>query len=387
VLGDLTVLEQTSGIAPAYCGRLLADLGARVIAIEPPGGTPLRREGPFPADANDAPCGGLYAYLGAGKESVTLDPEGGAYRALVAHVDVLIEEVSGAEIDRVRARYSAASGVNPALIMAAISPFGLSGPRRRWRATPLTLFALTSRMRLHGKPERQPLQYSIDTAPFQIGATAAAALATALARRDTSGHGSLVEVAGLEALIANVDVITILTSFTGVLSPRGLYASLTYPCKDGFMLLSFRDRDIAGILAAMGVSDSGSDPRFADRAAVAAHKDEFDALMLGWLLEQTRAEAFATLQAKHVMCAPVLDFVDVLQDPHYAVRCFFQQRDTDGLGRVTLPGNPFSPGDASFRSPPAVPGADTEAVLSDLLGRNGASDPPASMRPGAIHAG
>lgn len=373
VYSDLRVLEISTGVAPAYVGRLWADLGAQVIAAEPAGGSPVRAEGPFPHGTTAAAYGGLYAYLGAGKRSITLDLDSTSdhvlFERLAANVDVVVQEVEGPDVDVVRPRYTSLSEANPALIMTVISPFGLSGPRRHWRATPLTLFAMSSRMRLHGNPDREPLQYGPDTVPFQLGATAAAAAATALAGRDTSGRGRLIDVAGLEALIANVDVITILTSFTGLLSRRGLYASLTYPCADGSILLSFRDTDIAGIAAAMGRPELSRDPRFADRDSLTRHKQEFEPILMSWLLQHTRAELFARLQANHVMCAPIFDFIDVLADPHYAARGFFRTVNDPILGSVTLPGT-LSPAQSypPFRSPPPTPGADTHAVLADILG-------------------
>jgi crotonobetainyl-CoA:carnitine CoA-transferase CaiB-like acyl-CoA transferase len=252
--------------------------------------------------------------------------------------------------------------------MTSITPFGLSGPRRWWQASPLTLFAMSSRMRVHGKPDRYPLQYAPDTVPFQAGATAAAATATALVGRDDSG-GRLIEVAVLEALIANVDVLTILASFTGVLSQRGLYPSMTYPCKDGFIILSFQDRAISGIIAAMGRPELASDPRFVNRAAYVANQEEFDAYLQPWLFDHTREELFEVLQANHVMCAPVADFIDVLQDKHYNARGFLRRVDDPVLGPTTMPGSVFGPNCQSAGTAPAPePGQATEQVFEEMLG-------------------
>jgi CoA:oxalate CoA-transferase len=372
LLHGITVVEAPGGIATPYCGRLLADLGARVITVEPPGGSALRTEGPHRDDWPHPAYGGLFAYLNRGKHSVTLNlaTDDGArlLEHLTSHADVLLEETAGEAVDDVRPRAERLRRANPALIVTSISPFGLTGPRRAWQATPLTLFALSSRMRVHGTPERMPLQYAPDMVPCQAGATAAAAIGLALVNRDVTGAGALVEVSVLESLIANVDVITLLTSFTGVLNKRGVYPPLTYPCKDGFIILSFQDRAIAGIKAAINDPEVLADPRFAGRHAVSQHQDDFDAVLLPWLLDHNRDELFTILQANHVMCSPVFDFLDVLANPHYTARRFFEQVDDPVLGLSVLPGSVFAPGCRTACEAPQTPGAHNQLVYEGMLG-------------------
>jgi crotonobetainyl-CoA:carnitine CoA-transferase CaiB-like acyl-CoA transferase len=111
------------------------------------------------------------------------------------------------------------------------------------------------------------------------------------------------------------------------------------------------------------------DPRFADRDSFAQHQDEFDALLISWLLERTRAEAFAELQRHRVMCAPIFDFVEALADPQQTARGFFRTTADPVLGPLTVPGSTFGhEGGASPCTPSVLPGADNEAVYHGLLG-------------------
>ncbi|SVD85567.1 uncharacterized protein METZ01_LOCUS438421, partial [marine metagenome] len=131
VLSDLKVLELGQGISAAYCAKALADLGAEIIKIEPPGGEETRFTGPFPNDKPDPEKSGLFLSLNVNKKSVTLDLNSGEGRnvflGLVRQSDVLIENNTPMALEKLGVTYDVISKENPNLVMTSITPFGQDG--------------------------------------------------------------------------------------------------------------------------------------------------------------------------------------------------------------------------------------------------------------------
>jgi crotonobetainyl-CoA:carnitine CoA-transferase CaiB-like acyl-CoA transferase len=146
-LQDLAVLECGTRAAVGMCGKLLANLGARVTKLEPPDGDPSRHEGPFLGDLPHLEQSGLFVYLNRGKRSVTLDLDTVAgrvaVRRLAAVYDVLIVGGTREEIERWGLNYDLLADVSPELICTAITPFGLTGPRRDYADSEIVVAALS----------------------------------------------------------------------------------------------------------------------------------------------------------------------------------------------------------------------------------------------------
>ncbi|MGH7819130.1 MAG: CoA transferase, partial [Candidatus Binatia bacterium] len=203
-LSDLRVVELGGGVAAAFCTRLLADLGAIVLKVEPPGGDPLRRYGALPAVRSGSAPGALVLHLDENKLGATLDAGSGGDRAeiesLCAAADLLVESLPpGSEwMEGIRR-------MHPRLVIVSITPFGQTGPYRDWLAGELGI--------VHGSglgyetpfnqvedPEREPpLKPFGHQAKLLAGWTAAAAALAALRARDLSGAGTRVDVSELEA--------------------------------------------------------------------------------------------------------------------------------------------------------------------------------------------
>ena len=133
-LSNLKILEYGDMVPGAFCARLLADAGADVVKVEPPGGDSARQNGPFPGDAKDPNWSGLYHYLNANKRGITLDlatqMDMAVFKQLAAKADVLVLDNTAAEIDSLGLRRHNLQALNPGLIVTAITPFGLTGPKR-----------------------------------------------------------------------------------------------------------------------------------------------------------------------------------------------------------------------------------------------------------------
>ena len=170
VLEDITVCDLTSGIAGAYCTKLLAGLGARVITVDPPGGVALRMLGPFKEDLPGPERGGPFLYLNTAKLSVTLNLAAASgqaiLRKLVARADVLVEDMAPGTLAGWGLGYNDLAPLTQGrLIMASITPFGQDGPYREYLSSEIVAQALGGLMYTIGLPEREPLKIGGSPAP------------------------------------------------------------------------------------------------------------------------------------------------------------------------------------------------------------------------------
>ena len=189
---DLT--DQRGEIA----GRMLADLGADVIKVEPVAGTASRALGPFDRDGNSL----YWASYGAGKQSFTidLDADTAEFLNLVEQADVLIESFAVGHMASIGLGYPTLSELNPALIVLSISPYGQQGPKANWPATDLTIEAAGGRLSLQGDTDRPPLPVGFPQASLHAGAQAAADITIALNEREVSGKGQYLDLSMQEAM-------------------------------------------------------------------------------------------------------------------------------------------------------------------------------------------
>ena len=225
------------------CGRLLADLGADVIKVEPPGGDPARHIGPFYGD-DPAPEKSLYWFaFNANKRGVTLDLESPAghdqFAALVATADFVVESFAPGRMVALGFGYEAIRRINPACILVSISPFGQTGPYRDYKAPDIVAWALGGHMSICGPPEGPPYHVSHHSQSHLLGASDAAVGAMiALQARQRSGRGQHVDVAIRDAVVDSTYQVT--ANWDMIRTNRALgqrAASInfpwTWPCQDG----------------------------------------------------------------------------------------------------------------------------------------------------------
>ena len=231
------------------CGCVLAQLGCEVIAIEPPGGSPVRRLAPY---LKDDPDRGLWweAYA-RGKESLELavDTPDGRERLLelVSEADFLIECWTEAEARALRLVYETLAAVNPQLIVVSITPFGRTGPKADWPATDLTVWAAGGAHALTGDAERAPVRTSVPQAFLHAGADAVGGALIAHYERSRSGLGQLVDVSAQQsATLATIGSILATPNSTGFEMQRegggmrGLFPlRLVWPASDGYIVICF----------------------------------------------------------------------------------------------------------------------------------------------------
>lgn len=376
-LSDIKVLDLGTDVAGPYCARLMGDFGADVIKVEPPGGEPARRFGPFPGDRPDAEQSGMFLALNANKRGVTLDPSTATGRdlllRLVAWADVVVENTMPGTLERLGVGYEAMSAANPRLVMTSITPFGQTGPYRDYPPEEITFFAMSGRMYSHGVAGREPLRYAPDVHWFQTGGTAAVATMAAVFSQRRYGIGQQIDVSAFEAMVGNVDnrvvAAAMMNDHLVRLSQPVSFASGLVPCSDGFIfMIVTNERFFRRMLQAIGQADLIEDERFATATARARHRDDLDAILLPWMADRTRAEAFKALQKHRVMCAPIQTAEEILADEQLRERNFFVEVDHPATGRLTYPGAPFVMAETPFaiRRPAPLLGQHNDEVYGEL---------------------
>ncbi len=227
-LSHLRVLEIGTLVGAPYAGKLLADLGADVIKIEPPGnGDAARQRGPFPGGAAHAEKSGLFLYLNANKRGITLDlttPAGhDALRQLVARADVLVHNVHPTEMAAHGLDYARLAQANPRLVMASIAPFGLSGPQAHYRGPDLVTWSAGGVAQLNGlqgEPDLPPLKAFGDQSGYQAGLNATIGALGALCARLQTGRGEHVEVSTQECVASLLELTYPYWPYVGLIASR-----------------------------------------------------------------------------------------------------------------------------------------------------------------------
>jgi crotonobetainyl-CoA:carnitine CoA-transferase CaiB-like acyl-CoA transferase len=360
-----------------YGGKLLADLGADVIKLEPLQGDPARQRRPH-KDERVHPDGSLYfAYRNTNKRSLALSPDSAEgqviVRDLVCWADVLLDSPESSPLPRLGLTPERLRELNPRLVVTRLSGVGTRGPYADYRTTSSVVFALSGLMRLIGQPDGPPVAPPEPLA-FDLAAVdaAAGALLAILARRRT-GRGQEVQVAAVEVLAAQFNVERgegALSRRTANLHPE-LSPSGVYACRDGAVELTIvmpgQWQHLKELL--------GNPPELADAAwdkpeARRAGADTLASTLARLLRDWPRAELVESAQALQVPCLPVNSVADFCADPHAAARGFFVDAEHPYLGRYRLAGAPYQFSEAGWalaRPAPRV-GEHSRDVLTRDLG-------------------
>ena len=249
-LGHIRILDCSQFVAGPYCAKLLADLGAEVIKVEPPGGDVARRRGPFWHDVPSAETSGLFLYLNTGKLGVTLDLGKASgrdiLRRLAGEAGILVEDFPPGTLEGWGLGYESLCQNNHSLIMTSITPFGQSGPYCDYKAYYLNSFHSGGEGYLTPgwAPEfieRPPLRVGNYVGEYVSGLSAAVATLSALYRQRATGVGQHIDISKQEALIAlNPSELNMYPNYGLVASraSRVLRFGGLLPCRDGYIEVS-----------------------------------------------------------------------------------------------------------------------------------------------------
>lgn len=333
-LTGLRVVEIATEISGPYATKLFVDLGAEVTKIEPPGGDPLRRWGPFPGGVPDPQRCGLFEYLNAGKRLVTADLADA--REYIASAHLLVEDLAPGTLDA-----NSLGRLKPNLVVLRISPFGQTGPWRDRPATPLTLQAVSGWISTRD-PQRPPVQAGARIAEYVAGAYGALAALTAL-RLPPAGRVTEIDVSQFESLLATLPYPMLMSERMRSLGlPANLRSSPmlgVVRAADGWVGINcLTGQHWLDVCAMLGL------PEFAEHQIAimlgGPERAEFFAKAEPLLAERTVAETVELSQTLRIPAAPVNDGATVLDCPQYAKRGFFVRSGKDGDG-FQRPGQPF----------------------------------------------
>ncbi len=369
MLGPYRVLDLTDNGA-MLCGQILADLGADVIAVEPPGGSPARGIGPFAGDAPDPNRSLFWWSYARNKRSVTIDlqSEDGReqLRRLVEGADFLIESFPPGYLDQLGIGYPVLRAVNPRLVMVSITPFGQQGPKAQWAATDLTALAASGVLLLTGDEDRPPVRTAVPQAFLHAGAEAAVGALIAHFARERDGIGEHVDIsAQTAAMMATQSYV--LAEGWGDKPPQRIAGGLkvgrfklhgVYACEDGHVAVTFLFGSTIGPYTAR-LFRWMHEERFVDEATrdidwvgffdrpVSREKLHDDliratAAIERFMLSRTKAELFAEAQRRRLLIVPVSTTADLLDAEQYRDRNYWTEVQHPELeGAVIYPG-PFA---------------------------------------------
>ena len=348
------------------CGKILADLGADVIQVEPPGGSSARRIGPFYHDQAEAERSLFWWSYAANKRSITLNLASSDGRALLKRLvqtaDFLVESFSPGHLERLGLGFNTLAAINPRLIVVSVTPFGQDGPYAHYKAADLTGVGMAGFMYLTGDPDRPPVRVGAPHFYLHGAAAGATGAMIAHAQRVQSGRGQHVDVSCQEAVTRTLAAAPQLFAVEHtVIRRQGSYRQtggttfmrITWPCKDGFV--NFQLSGGAG--AGRGVNNM---VRWMEEEGLGdPYLGSIDWTTLGYgminkemlervvppierfLMSHTKAELFEGAVKRRILLFPVATPSDILQNPQLQARQYFQRVTPPELGTpVTYPG-PF----------------------------------------------
>ena len=356
LLDGLKVLDLGQGISAPFCAKLFADLGARVVKVEPVDGDEARGIGPFPGDVPDAEKSGIFLALNTNKLGVTLNldtPRGRELlMQLVEGADLLVENFAPSFLPDIGLGFSELHARNAELILVSITPFGQTGPWANYQANNLILCNVAGHSREHPGPVKDletqpPLQLAADQAEFVAALAGATAALLALNQRRLTGVGCHVDVSGMEALALLPQ--TTLAQFAlgelarGVQRDEPVRQSLLalLPCRDGYVGVSPRQQDQwEHFVTMMGDPSWADDPKFATRESRLANWADLEPLLANWTSGFKKEEVYRRAQAHHVPSFPMNTAADLFDSPQFQAREFFVDVDHPVAGRLRYPGFP-----------------------------------------------
>ena len=355
-LAGRRVLE-IGGPEGAYCGRLLADFGAEVILIEPPGGHPVRREWPCTAHAAQDDASFFHLYMNAGKKSVALALDTPAGRetllGLARGADLVLESLPPGRLASLGLGLERLREHNPALVLTSISAFGQSGPHRDFPAADIVAMAMGGAMVVTGHPDDPPVTLAGSQAFVSAATLAAASSLVALGHAVRTGAGQHVDISLQEAMLAVTSICGVGKWLDDGLVPRrfgtGTFSSVpsgAYACADGEIYLMV-NRPLHWKALARWVHESTGnedilDPLFEGPSLVRQpYRDLLDIFLAEHCARFTVEELYLEGQRRHIAMSPLNSVGAMCRDHHLAARNFFVGVEQPGLGRLVMPGVPY----------------------------------------------
>ncbi|MGE0820829.1 MAG: CaiB/BaiF CoA transferase family protein [Candidatus Binatia bacterium] len=378
-LDGVKVLELGHMVSAAYATKLMADLGADVVKVEEPDGDHARLRGPFPGGIVDPEKSGLFLYLNTNKRGVTLDlpHDQESLARLVAWADVLVHNYSPTQMAISGLDYATFRAFNPRLVMCSLTPFGLTGPHKDYRAYELTM--------AHGggwawvspggsdRPDLPPLKAAGQQADFQGGLAAATVTLAAYYRALQTGDGEHIDLSVQSFVASFLEHHFLFYSFLGrinsrlgtrIQDPWGIY-----PCQDGSIFVAVAEEDQwQRLLNLMGNPEWGTSELFRNAAQRTKNHRQLRPHLREWIKTWRVLELFHAGQAQRLCFAPVFDMAQMAEQEQLRSRHFFVDVAHPTAGTLTHLGPPYQLREPwwQIRRPAPLLGEHTREVLDSL---------------------
>jgi crotonobetainyl-CoA:carnitine CoA-transferase CaiB-like acyl-CoA transferase len=364
-LEGMTVLDLSHALSGPFGTMLLAELGADVIKVEPPGGDHFR-----PSNG-----GATFAVVNRNKRGIAMDlkhPDSAqVMERLIDRADILVENFTPGTAARLGYGYDTVSARNPGIIYASISGFGQDGPYRDLRGYDAVAQAMSGIMAATGEPDRPPVRVGPSMIDMGTGMYVVIGVLDALRTRDQTGQGAYLDFNLLESALSWMSQSIARYSKTGVVPPRTGSALATF---SPYQVFNGREGQIfigastqrfwLRVCDALGLQDLVHDARFIDMAARITNRAVLTDIIEGVLAEAPMVDTLIRLRAAQVPCAPVLAVDGVVADPHVAARGVLQTAMDPTIGEVLQTRMPI--GDGTPPRPAPILGAHGEEILDEL---------------------
>jgi len=345
-----------------FAGRLLGDLGADVVKVEPPAGDATRHRGPFWGHADDPERSLPWLAYNASKRGITLDVTTARGRdlflALASRTDVVLESDPPGTMARHGLGWTDLAARNPRLVLCSLTPWGQSGPYAAWRGSDLTAIAMSGNLHCTGDPDRAPVRCSFPVAYYHASIEAALGVTFALLARDATGRGQHVDVAMQAAMLMPNMATGSMSVMNGnrgqrmgacFRQPKSIQREI-WPCRDGFVSFALRGGParVPGLVAMVQLMDEHgmASPKlkaidwkvYNHNLVSQAEIDELSAEFGGFFLTKTMTELFRFAVERNLMLAPANTEREIDASEQLASREFFVDVEHPERGRLRFPG-------------------------------------------------
>jgi len=352
-LTGIKVVELATMVSGPYCGKLLADMGADVIKIEPPEGDQARQCGPFPKRGPHPEHSALFLYNNTSKRGITLNldkPEGlDAFKRLLKWADVLIDNHPTQYLEDLGLGWEAISKLNPSLIYTSITPYGRTGPRAGLKGDELTIIHAGGLGNLLPTRSvdinRAPVKMGGYAVGYHGGITAALATMAAVLGRMKTGRGQLIDISLQEIVLALVRVNVARARYesdTWSRVPDRPPAMGRMKTSDGYIVVGTpEDHHFVAFRELMGNPEWIAGPKWEQQAYRAHHLMDVASLMDEWMLKQRKGDIHHRGAKKGIAVGPLNSAKDLMNNEQYDARGYFVEVDHPQAGKYRYAGWPY----------------------------------------------
>ncbi len=380
-LAGVRVLDFTRVLAGPAASLALADMGAEVIKIEPPGTGDETRTFPPTRDGESH----YYLSVNRGKKSIVIDLKSPAGVALVkdlaAKCDIVVENYRPGVMDRLGLGYEALSAANPRLIYCAISGYGQTGPLKDNPSFDIVLQAMSGALSMNGDPDGLPTKMGIPLGDLVGGINGPIGILSALYERERTGRGRFIDVSLMDGMLGMLGYIAQLAFFSGKdpvrqgsqhpnLVPYGIFPALDAEGGDGgsIVIACLTPSFWGKVCRSIGRPELTDDPRYDTLEKRRDAREEVNAIVAAFTRLHSVDELVRIFTEAEVPHAPILGVIDALSQPQAKARGMVVDVEHETLGTIPIVNRPVTFAGQPKPTAPPVLGQHTAAILASVLG-------------------